>query len=423
LPDAASSIGTMAETSLLIHDLEAAVSPKGSGPLRGRDLGELEVHAPASIAISEERIAAVGPPGEVLRNIPSGADYETIDGRGKVAVPGLVDCHTHAAFLGDRAAEFELRSRGASYEELHAAGGGILSTVSATRAGSEEELKSAVERHLGWMLEHGTTTTEVKSGYGLDRETELKSLRAIRRAAENHPVDVYPTFLGAHTVPKEFSGAAEYVEFVTSEVLPEAARHARAADVFLERGSFEVPEARRYLMACAEYGLALRLHADQFSERGAIPLAAELGARSADHLEATSEEGVRTLARSTVAAVLLPACGLFLGLPLPPARLLVEEGAIVALASDFNPGSSFCESLPLVMNLGCTRLGLSPAEALGACTANAAHVLGLNDIGRLVRGYMADVLVLDSPDWRYLAYHLGGERFTARIKAGRLLAS
>jgi imidazolonepropionase len=409
----------MAEISLLIHDLEAAISPKGSGPLRGRDLRELEVHAPASIALAGDRIAAVGPPKEVLRDI--GVDCETVDGRGKSAIPGLVDCHTHAAFLGSRATEFELRSRGASYEELHAAGGGILSTVSATRAGSEEELKSAVERHLGWMFEHGTTTAEVKSGYGLDRETELKSLRAMRAAAEDHPVDVYPTFLGAHTVPQEFSGAAEYVEYVISEVLPEAARYARAADVFLERGSFEVPEARRYLEACADYGLALRLHADQFSERGAIPLAVELGARSADHLEATGEEGARTLARSDVAAVLLPACGLFLDLPLPPARPLVEEGAIVALASDFNPGSSFCESLPLVMNLGCTRLGLSPAEALNACTANAAHVLGMDDIGRLAPGYRADVLVLDAPDWRHLAYHLGGDRFAARIKSGRLL--
>jgi imidazolonepropionase len=409
----------MAEISLLIHDLEAAISPKGSGPLRGRDLRELEVHAPASIALAGDRIAVVGPPKEVLRDI--GVDCETVDGRGKSAIPGLVDCHTHAAFLGSRATEFELRSRGASYEELHAAGGGILSTVSATRAGSEEELKSAVERHLGWMFEHGTTTAEVKSGYGLDRETELKSLRAMRAAAEDHPVDVYPTFLGAHTVPQEFSGAAEYVEFVISEVLPEAARYARAADVFLERGSFEVPEARRYLEACADYGLALRLHADQFSERGAIPLAVELGARSADHLEATGEEGTRTLARSDVAAVLLPACGLFLDLPLPPARRLVEERAIVALASDFNPGSSFCESLPLVMNLGCTRLGLSPAEALNACTANAAHVLGMDDIGRLAPGYRADVLVLDAPDWRHLAYHLGGDRFAARIKSGRLL--
>jgi imidazolonepropionase len=409
----------MAEISLLVHDLETAVSPVGTGPLRGGDLGGLEIHSPASVAISGGRIAAVGPPREVLRSIPSGADYETVSGRGRVALPGLVDCHTHAAFLGSRATEFELRSRGASYEALHAAGGGILSTVSATRAGSEEELKSAVERHLGWMLEHGTTTAEVKSGYGLDRETELKMLRTIRGA--DHPVDVHPTFLGAHTVPREFPGAAEYVEFVVSEVLPEAARYARAADVFLERGSFEVPEARRYLQACADYGLALRLHADQFSERGAIPLAIELGARSVDHLENTGEDGARLLARSDVAAVLLPACGLFLDLPLPPARKLLEEGAIVALATDFNPGSSFCESLPLVMNLGCTRLGLSPAEALNACTANAAHVLGLSDVGRLAPGYRADVLVLDAPDWRHLAYHLGGDRFAARIKSGRVL--
>jgi imidazolonepropionase len=412
----------MAEVSLLIHDLEAAVSPKGSGALRGRDLGELEIHTSASIAISGDRITSVGHPAEVLRELPPGADYETLDGRGRVALPGLVDCHTHAAFLGSRAAEFELRSRGASYEELHASGGGILSTVSATRSGSEDELKSAVVRHLGWMLEHGTTTAEVKSGYGLDRATELKSLRAIREAAEDHPVDAYATFLGAHTVPPEFSVAAEYVEFVVQEVLPEAARHARAADVFLERGSFEVPEARRCLEACASYGLALRLHADQFSERGALPLAIELGARSVDHLENTGEEGARLLARSDVAAVLLPACGLFLDLPLPPARLLVEEGAIVALATDFNPGSSFCESLPLVMNLACTRLKLSPAEALSACTANAAHVLGLNDVGRLAPGYRADVLVLDAPDWRYLAYHLGGDRFAVRIKSGRMLS-
>ena len=409
----------MSEVTLLIHDLEAAVSPKGPGPRRGRDLGDLEVHAPASVAISGDRIVAVGDPREVLRGLPEGADPEPLDGRGRVALPGLVDCHAHPAFLGDRAREFELRSEGASYEELHAAGGGILSTVSATREGSEEELRSAVRTHLGWMFEHGTLTAEAKSGYGLDRETELKSLRAIRDAADSLPVDVSPTFLGAHTVPEGFSDAAEYVDFVIREVLPEAAPLARAADVFLERGSFEVPEARKYLEACADRGLALRLHADQFSERGAIPLAIELGARSVDHLENTGESGARRLARSDVAAVLLPACGLFLDLPLPPARLLVEQGAIVALATDLNPGSSFCESLPLVMNLACTRLGLSPAQALSACTVNAAYVLDLDGIGRLAPGYRADVLVLDAPDWRYLAYHLGGDRFAAKIKAGR----
>jgi imidazolonepropionase len=411
----------MADVSLLIHDLDAAVTPVGTGLLRGGEFGELRIHSPASIAVSGDRIVAVGPPGEVLREVSSGVGFESVDGRGKAALPGLIDCHTHPAFLGDRAAEFELRSSGATYEEIHASGGGIRSTVAATRAGSVEELQSAVERHLRWMLEHGTTSAEAKSGYGLDRETELKSLRAIRAAGENGPVDVYPTFLGAHTVPPEFDGTAEYVEFLIHDVLPEAATLARFADVFLERGSFKAPEAKLYLQACKEHGLALRLHADQFSEQGAIPLAIELGARSVDHLEATGEEGARLLAKSEVAAVLLPACGLFLDLPLPPARLLADEGAIVALATDFNPGSSFCESLPLVMNLACTRLGLSPAEALCACTANAAHVLGLTDVGRLAPGYRADVLLLDAPDWRHVAYHLAGDRFAAKIKSGRVL--
>ena len=411
----------MAEATLFIHDLEAAVSPGERGPLRGRDLGDLRVHAPASVAISGDQILAVGTPQEVLREHSPGPDCEALDGRGKVAIPGLVDCHAHPAFLGDRAAEFGLRAAGASYEEIHASGGGILSTVEATRRGGEEELRSAVGRHLGWMLEHGTLTAEAKSGYGLDKEAEMGSLRAIQAAAQRSPLDVSPTFLGAHTVPPEFDSAAEYVEFVLREVLPEAARLARQADVFLERGSFEVTEARRYLEACRGHGLGLRLHADQFSERGAIPLAIELGARSVDHLENTGEEGVRLLAGSDVAAVLLPACGLFLDLPLPPARQLADRGAIVALATDFNPGSSFTESLPLVMNLACTRLGLSPAEALTACTTNAAHVLDLSDVGRLAPGYKADVLVLDAPDWRHLAYHLGGDRYAARVKAGRLV--
>jgi imidazolonepropionase len=410
----------MTDVSLLIHDLSAAVSPSGSGPVRGSALRELRVVSPASIAIAGDRIVAVGPPGDVLSEISGSSGYEAIDGRGKAAVPGLIDCHTHAAFLGDRAEEFELRCRGASYEEIHESGGGILSTVAATREGSQDELTAAVGRYLGWMLEHGTTTAEVKSGYGLDHETELKQLRAANDAATGSPVDVLPTFLGAHTVPPEFSHAGDYIDFVVEEVLPEAARYAGAADVFVERGAFEVPEARRYLQACARHGLALRMHGDQFSERGAIALAVELGACSVDHLEATTDRGTKLLARSEVAAVILPACALFLGLRYPPARALVEGGAIVALASDFNPGSSFCESLPTVMNLACTQMGLFPTEALTACTANAAHVLGVGDeVGRLAPGYRADVLVIDSPDWRHLAYHLAGDRFAAVVKAGR----
>jgi imidazolonepropionase len=253
------------------------------------------------------------------------------------------------------------------------------------------------------MLRAGTTTFESKSGYGLDRDTELASLRAIAAAGG------IPTWLGAHTVPPEHGDADAYLEFAVAEVLPEAARLAEAADVFLESGAFDAAQARRYLQACRDAGLALRLHGDQFTEQGAIPLAIELGARSVDHLEATGPAGVEALAASDVVGVLLPASALFLDRPMPPARALADAGAAIALATDFNPGSSFCESLPVVCALAATQLHLSPAEALTACTVNAAAVLGRADrIGRLAPGYDADVVLLDAPDWRYLAYHLGG---------------
>jgi imidazolonepropionase len=310
--------------------------------------------------------------------------------------------------------EFALRASGATYEELHAAGGGILSTVRATRAAGEDALRAAVGRHRGWMLAAGTTTFESKSGYGLDRDTELGSLRTIR--AEGG----VPTWLGAHAVPPEFDGADAYLDYALAEVLPEAARIAEAADVFLERGAFDVAQARRYLEAAAEHGLRLRLHGDQFTEQGAVGLAIELGARSVDHLEATGPDGVRALGESGVVAVLLPASALVLGRPMPPARELVDAGAAIGLATDFNPGSAFCESLPLVCALACTQLGLSPAEALAACTVNAAHVLGRAERkGRLAPGYDADVVLLDGPDWRYLAYHLGGPVVGAVVVGGR----
>jgi imidazolonepropionase len=266
------------------------------------------------------------------------------------------------------------------------------------------------------MRASGTTTFEAKSGYGLDKDTELASLRAIRDA------DGVATWLGAHAVPPEFDDADAYLDFALAEVLTEAAGIAEAADVFLERGAFDATQARRYLEACRDAGLALRLHGDQFTESGAIPLAIELRARSVDHLEATGADGIRALAASAVTGVLLPASALFLDRPMPPARTLVDAGAVVALASDFNPGSSFTESLPLVCSLACTQLHLSPAEALAACTVNAAHVLGRADrIGRLAPGYRADIALLDAPDWRYLAYHLGG-RVVARTVVGGALA-
>jgi imidazolonepropionase len=399
---------------LLVRDLAQVVSPAGSrSPLRGaRALRELTVLEEAYVLCEAGRIEAVGR----MKDLGSlEGEVVEVDGRGRVAVPGLVDCHTHACFAGDRAAEFELRAGGATYEELHASGGGILSSVEATRAAGEPELEAAVRRHRGWMRAHGTTTWEAKSGYGLDRDTELAQLRAVREAG------AVPTWLGAHAVPPEFDEADAYLDFALAEVLPEAAVLAEAADVFLERGAFDVAQARRYLEACRAAGLALRLHADQFTEGGGIELAIELGARSVDHLEATGPLGVRSLAGSDVTAVLLPVAALVLGRPMPPARELIDGGAIVALATDFNPGSAFCESLPLVMSLACTQLRMAPAEALAACTVNAAHVLDRGDrVGRIAVGYAADLVLLDAPDWRYLAYHFGGDRVAVVIEDGKV---
>ena len=401
-------------SKLVIRDLRQVVSPAGrDAPLRGSALGELEVIEHGYVLCDGATIAAVGPMSE-LGLVDS--DIEDLDGSGLCALPGFVDCHTHPAFGGDRVEEFSLRAAGASYEELHAAGGGILSTVRATRAAGEEGLRRAVERHRSWMLRAGTTTFEGKSGYGLDRETELASLRAIAAA------DGVPTFLGAHSTPPEAENADAYLDFLLANVLPAAAQLAEAADVFLERGAFDAGQARRYLEACREHGLALRLHGDQFTEAGAIPLAIELEARSVDHLEATGPEGIATLAHSSVTGVLLPASALFLGRPMPPGRALVDAGAAVALATDFNPGSAFCESLPVVMSLAATQLKLSPAEALAACTVNAAHVLGRADrIGRIAPGYAADLVLLDAPDWRYVAYHLAGDVVATVIKDGAVV--
>jgi imidazolonepropionase len=391
-------------TRVLVRDIAQLATPSGTDvPLRGRALAAVDVLEDAYVLCNDGRVTAVGRMRDLARG-DVGDDVVEIDARGRCAIPGLVDCHTHAAFAGDRVDEFALRAAGASYEELHAAGGGILSTVRATRAAGEDELMRLVARRARAMLAGGTTTWEGKSGYGLDRDTELAQLRAVRASGG------VPTWLGAHAVPPEFDEPDAYLDFALAEVLPEAAKLAEAADVFLERGAFDAEQAERYLRACGAAGLALRLHGDQFTESGAVPLAIALGARSVDHLEATGEDGVRALAQSDVAAVLLPASALFLDRPMPPARALVDAGAAVVLATDFNPGSAFTHSLPLVCSLACTQLHVAPAEALAACTVNAAHVLGRGDRkGRIAPGYDADLLLLDVPDWRYVAYALAGD--------------
>lgn len=397
---------------LLVRDLAQLATPAGAhGPLRGGALRDVDVIENAFVLARQGTFEAIGR----MRDLPQlGADVEEIDGRGLAAVPGLIDCHTHPAFAGDRANEFALRAAGATYEELLAAGGGILSTTHATRAAGAGALREIVRRHRDAMLAHGTTTFEGKSGYGLDRDTELAQLEAVRAAGG------VPTWLGAHAVPPEHPDADAYVDWVIEHVLPDAARVAVAADVFVERGTFDARQARRYLEACRAAGLELRIHGDQLSEIGAVPLAVEVGARSIDHLEATGPAGVAQLAASDVVAVLLPVAALYLARPMPPARALVDAGALIALATDFNPGSAFCESLPVVSTLACTQLGLSPEEALVACTVNAAHVLGLSDRGRIAAGLRADLVLVDAPDWRHLAYHLAGDVVHTVVREGRV---
>jgi imidazolonepropionase len=395
-----------------VHDLAQLVTPAGrDAPLRGGALREVDLVEDAFVLITDGAFEAVGR----MRDLPRlDGDVEEIDGKGLCAIPGLVDCHTHPAFAGDRVNEFALRAGGATYEELLAAGGGILSTTRATRAASRDALGEIVARHRDSMLADGTTTFEGKSGYGLDRDTELAQLDAVRAAGG------VPTWLGAHAVPPEQPDADAYVEWAVEHVLPEAARIAVAADVFVERGTFDVAQARRYLLACRGAGLALRIHGDQLSEMGAVPLAVEVGARSVDHLEATGPDGVAQLAASDVVAVMLPVAALYLARPMPPARALVDAGAAIALATDFNPGSAFCESLAVVCTLACTQLGLVPAEVLGACTVNAAYVLGLHDRGRIAPGQRADLVLLDAPDWRHLAYHLAGDIVHTVVQHGRV---
>ena len=397
---------------LLVRDLAQVVTPVGTqAPLRGGALREVDVFEDAFVLVRDGAFEAIGR----MRDLPPLAgDVEEVDGHGLCAIPGLVDCHTHPAFAGDRANEFALRAGGATYEELLAAGGGILSTTRATRAAGAAELRGIVARHRDAMLAHGTTTFEGKSGYGLDRDTELAQLEAVRAAGG------VPTWLGAHAVPPEQPDADAYIDWAIEHVLPEAARIAVAADVFVERGTFDVEQARRYLVACRTAGLELRIHGDQLSEIGAVPLAVELGARSIDHLEATGPDGVAQLAASDVVAVMLPIAALYLARPMPPGRALVDAGAAIALATDFNPGSAFCESLLVVWTLACTQLGLTPEEVLAASTVNAAHVLGLHDRGRVAAGLRADLVLIDAPDWRHLAYHLAGELVHTVVREGRV---
>jgi imidazolonepropionase len=383
-----------------------------SGPARSRagpELRELNLIADAALLIKGDRIAATGSYAELRSRIAP--DTTVIDGGGRCVTPGFVDAHTHLVFAGNRADEFEKRIAGATYQDIAAAGGGILRTVKLTRAASPEELLDCARRHRDWMLRGGTTTLEAKSGYGLDHDAELKMLRVLARLNEEGPARIVPTLLAAHTVPPEFaSRRKDYVRWIAEELIPEVAASSLAhyCDAFCDDHAFSVDEARTVLTSAKAHGLGLRVHAEQFRPGTGAALAAELGAATADHLETATEETLIQLRDAGVQPVLLPGSVFALGrTQYPAARRMIDLGLAIVLATDFNPGSSPAPSMPFMLSLACLQMGLSPAEALSAATINAAWSLGLgNEVGSLEPKKKADFLIHEFSDYRELVYFI-----------------
>ena len=410
-------------SDLLVTGVAEVATPRGTTSRSGSAQGAVARLPGAEVLCRDGRIAFVGEAEERRARFGELPDAARLDGRGGTLVPGFVDPHTHLPWAGTSEHEFAQRLAGRSYQEIAAAGGGILSTVRATREASEDDLARLVRRRLDLMLAHGTTTAEAKSGYGLSLEGEAKQLRAIARAAAEHPVALVPTLMAAHEVPPEHrADRARYLDLVCEEIIPATAGLARFCDVFCEHGVFTVEESRRVLRAGVEHGLLPRLHADEFVDSGGAALAAELGALSADHLIAVSPAGIDALAASGVTAVLLPGTSFFLMKHnYAPARGLVGAGVPVALATDCNPGSSYTESMPMVIALAVFELRLSIEEALTAATLNAACCLGLGaEVGSIEVGKRADLVLLDAPNLLHLAYHYGVNPVMAVVKSGRL---
>ena len=387
-----------------------------------RDVGAL---ADAALASHEGRIVWLGADRDLESAVALAPGSTVVDAGGAAVVPGLVDSHTHLAFAGDRDDEIRRRLAGASYSEIAQSGGGIVRSVEATRAASRQELAASVRSRLDEMLLLGTTTAEVKSGYGLTTESEVRSLEAIAEAARDHPVRVVPTLLGAHEVPREHrQQRSTYLRLLTDEMIPEVARRGLATfcDVFCEQGVFSVEESRQILLAAAARGMKLRIHADELAWTGGAELAAELGARSADHLVHVSEPGMKALADASCVATLLPSAAFYLCLPrYAPARALIDAGAAVALASDANPGGGLSPSLPFAMTVACFAMGLSLEEALAAATTNAAFSLGLEaEVGSLEVGKRADLVLLRSSRLLDLL-RVGVPAMRAVVSSGRVV--
>ena len=416
---------------LLIHSAAQVVTcASAGGPKRGAAMRDPGIIPGGAVAVDGGRIVAAGP-SDALR-----AEYQAaqeIDANGKVVCPGFVDPHTHVVFAGDRVAEFEQRIAGASYMEIMAAGGGIAFTTRATRAASVAQLVAETRPRLAAMLALGTTTAECKSGYGLDTASELRILETIAALDQAQPIELVPTFMGAHALPPEYAGRADhYVDLVVNDMIPAAAAWYHAshfaargtpffADVFCEQNAFDVAQSRRVLVAAQAAGMRVKAHVDEFTALGGLDMALELGATSVDHLDATEAEGIARLAASDAVGVVIPAVNFNLGSThFANARAIIDAGAALALTTDINPGSAPCPSMPLVLAIACRYQRLLPAEALVAATINAAHAIGLGArLGSIEPGKQADLLVVAAPDYRHLAYQFGGNLVERVIKRGQ----
>jgi imidazolonepropionase len=414
---------------MLIHSASQLLTLAG-GPQRGSALGRLGIILDGAVLLRGGQIAAVGPSADLRAAYPH---EPALDAAGKVVMPGLVDPHTHLIFAGDRAAEFELRLEGKTYLEILAAGGGILSTVRASRQATVEQLVDQARMRAQVMLRHGTTTAEAKTGYGLETSSELDELEAVLRLDAEGPLELTPTFLGAHAIAPEYKDDPDaYTDLVCDEMLPAARRWWDAhgaqrplpfVDVFCETGAFNLAQSRRILSAAKALGFPLKIHADEFDNLGGASLAAELGAVSADHLVKTSPADIAALARSGTAAVALPCTPFGLAEPhYTPARAILQAGGLLAIASDLNPGTAWCESMQFVIALACRYLRLTPAQAIAAATINAAAAINRAErIGSLEVGKQADLLILSVNDYRQLGYRFGANLVEVVVKKGKIV--
>jgi imidazolonepropionase len=412
---------------LITHASQLLIIPAHDhGPQRGDRLGDLAIIEDGALAVSDGSIVDRGP------TVDLAAQYQadqTIDADGRVVMPGFVDPHTHVVFAGDRANEFERRIAGATYMEIMNAGGGIMSTVRATREASVDELVAQTRARLDRMLAHGTTTAEAKTGYGLETQAELRLLAAIARLDAEHPIDLVPTFLGAHAIPAEYTGREDaYTDLVVNEMLPAiASRILHPAsffvDVFCEDGAFTVEQSRRILMRAKELGFGLKIHVDEFEPLGGTRLGVELGAISVDHVVTTPPDEIELLRRSDTIAVSLP--GTPFGLAqrdYTPAKAILAAGGALAIATDLNPGTTWNESMQMIIALACRYLKLTQGQALAAATINAACAIGRGDsIGSLEIGKQADVLIMDTPDYRQIGYRYGTNLVRTVIKRGQIV--